>query len=72
MKVRALQRLGNRFENLAGHERSCIMLGNHRTGRCTCRAGTRVGNSNDDSTARGSISRIVMLAEALFEVMTLD
>ncbi|CAM8906577.1 unnamed protein product [Rhodiola kirilowii] len=68
-QVRALQRLGNRFENLSGHERSCIMSGHHRTGRCACRVGIRVGNSNDESTARGSISRIVMLAEALFEVL---
>ncbi|CBI29217.3 unnamed protein product, partial [Vitis vinifera] len=68
-QVRALQRLGSRFENLSGHERSCISSGQHRTGRCTCRVNTRDANSNDDTSARASISRIVMLAEALFEVL---
>ncbi|XVF52175.1 hypothetical protein PTKIN_Ptkin04bG0243800 [Pterospermum kingtungense] len=68
-QVRALQRLGSRFENFSGHERSCILSGQHRTGRCTCRTNNRDTNSNDDSSARASISRIVMLAEALFEVL---
>ncbi|KAF5460213.1 hypothetical protein F2P56_020096 [Juglans regia] len=66
-QVRALQRLGSRFENLSGHERSCILSGQHRTGRCTCRVSNRDANVNDDGSARASISRIVMLAEALFE-----
>ncbi|XP_061953393.1 E3 ubiquitin-protein ligase MBR1-like isoform X1 [Populus nigra] len=66
-QVRALQRLGSRFENLSGHERSCILSGQHRTGRCTCRV--RDANLNDETSARASISRIVMLAEALFEVL---
>ncbi|KAL4601960.1 hypothetical protein ACB092_10G018900 [Castanea dentata] len=66
-QVRALQRLGSRFENLSGHERSCILSGQHRTGRCTCHISNRDANLNDDSSARASISRIVMLAEALFE-----
>ncbi|KAG2676435.1 hypothetical protein I3760_12G052600 [Carya illinoinensis] len=68
-QVRALQRLGSRFENLSGHERSCILSGQHRTGRCTCRVSNRDANVNDDGSARASISRIVMLAEALFEVL---
>ncbi|KAH9607508.1 hypothetical protein KSS87_017438 [Heliosperma pusillum] len=68
-QVRALQRLGSRFENLSGHERYCILSGQHRTGRCSCRTNTRESNSNDDGSARASISRIVMLAEALFEVL---
>ncbi|CAK9143698.1 unnamed protein product [Ilex paraguariensis] len=68
-QVRALQRLGSRFENLSGHERSCILSGHNRTGRCSCRIGSRDPNSNDDTNARASISRIVMLAEALFEVL---
>ncbi|KAK9985082.1 hypothetical protein SO802_034607 [Lithocarpus litseifolius] len=68
-QVRALQRLGSRFENLSGHERSCILSGQHRTGRCTCHISNRDANLNDDSSARASISRIVMLAEALFEVL---
>ncbi|KAK9120337.1 hypothetical protein Syun_017954 [Stephania yunnanensis] len=68
-QVRALQRLGSRFENLSGHERSCILSGQHRTGRCTCRTSNRIRNPDDDSSARASISRIVMLAEALFEVL---
>ncbi|XP_059442654.1 uncharacterized protein LOC132174919 isoform X1 [Corylus avellana] len=68
-QVRALQRMGSRFENLSGHERSCILSGQHRTGRCTCRINSRDANLNDDTSARASISRIVMLAEALFEVL---
>ncbi|KAL9247006.1 hypothetical protein vseg_020478 [Gypsophila vaccaria] len=68
-QVRALQRLGSRFENLSGHERYCILSGQHRTGRCSCRASTRESNTNEDGSARASISRIVMLAEALFEVL---
>ncbi|XVF13791.1 hypothetical protein REPUB_Repub08aG0238200 [Reevesia pubescens] len=68
-QVRALQRLGSRFENFSGHERSCILSGQHRTGRCTCRVNNRDSNLNDDTSARASISRIVMLAEALFEVL---
>lgn len=63
-QVRALQRLSSSFENLAGHERSCIFAGHHRTGRCSCQ---NVGRT-DDSNTRASISRIIMLAEALFEV----
>ncbi|XP_061359891.1 uncharacterized protein LOC133303931 isoform X2 [Gastrolobium bilobum] len=66
-QVRALQRLGSRFENLSGHDRSCILSGQHRNGRCTCRIISRDTNTNDDTNARASISRIVMLAEALFE-----
>lgn len=69
MQVRALQRLGSRFENLSGHERSCILSGQHRTGNCTCRVTNRDASSNDETGTRASISRIVMLAEALFEVM---
>ncbi|XP_068327397.1 uncharacterized protein [Pyrus communis] len=66
-QVRALQRLGSRFENTSGHERSCILSGQQRTGRCTCRTSNRDTRPNDDNSARASISRIVMLAEALFE-----
>ncbi|KAE8726853.1 Profilin family protein [Hibiscus syriacus] len=40
-----------------------------RTGRCTCRVNNRASNSNDETSARASISRIIMLAEALFEVL---
>lgn len=61
--------MGSRFENLSGHERSCILSGQHRTGHCTCRLNNHDVNSNDDTNARASISRIVMLAEALFEVV---
>lgn len=68
-QVRALQRLGSRFENLSGHERSCILSGQHRSGHCMCRLSNRNVNSSDDTNARASISRIVMLAEALFEVL---
>ncbi|KAJ9536834.1 hypothetical protein OSB04_029567, partial [Centaurea solstitialis] len=66
-QVHALQRMGGRFENLSGHERSCIMSGQHRTGHCSCRLNTQ--DPNDGANGRGSISRIVLLAEALFEVL---
>ncbi|KAK8639904.1 hypothetical protein V6N13_138270 [Hibiscus sabdariffa] len=69
-QVRALQRLGSRFENFSGHERSCILSGQHRNGQCTCRVNNRDSSSNDDTaSSRSSVSRIVMLAEALFEVL---
>ncbi|XP_068650122.1 uncharacterized protein [Aristolochia californica] len=68
-QVRALQRLGSRFENLSGHERSCILSGQHRSGRCTCHASGHAPNTQEDTSTRASISRIVMLAEALFEVL---
>ncbi|CAL9204945.1 unnamed protein product [Musa hybrid cultivar] len=68
-QVRALQRLGSRFESLLGHDRSCILSGQHRTGHCTCRTNNQTANPDDDTSTRASISRIVMLAEALFEVL---
>ncbi|KAG6534264.1 uncharacterized protein LOC121985130 [Zingiber officinale] len=68
-QVRALQRLGSRFESLSGHDRSCILSGQHRTGHCTCRTSNQTSNAPDDPSSRASISRIVMLAEALFEVL---
>ncbi|XP_010529275.1 PREDICTED: E3 ubiquitin-protein ligase RLIM isoform X2 [Tarenaya hassleriana] len=64
-QVRALQRMGSRIgENVSGHDGSCP-LGQTQAGRCTCRA----TNTTDETNARASISRIVMLAEALFEVL---
>ncbi|XP_077234789.1 uncharacterized protein LOC143876982 isoform X2 [Tasmannia lanceolata] len=63
------QRLGSRFENLSGHDRSCILSGQHRTGRCMCRANSQAANPDEDTSTSASISRIVMLAEALFEVL---
>lgn len=68
-QVRALQRLGSRFENLSGHDRSCILSGQHRTGQCTCRSNNRPPHHNNDTSNSSSISRIVILAEALFEVL---
>ncbi|CAN4128307.1 unnamed protein product [Withania somnifera] len=68
-QVYALQRLGRRFENHSGHERSCVLYGQHRTGHCTCHISSQGANLDSDSSARASISRIVMLAEALFEVL---
>jgi hypothetical protein len=53
---------------LSGHERSCILSGRHRTGQCNCRMRNQSGNPDDETNTRASISRIVMLAEALFEV----
>lgn len=66
-QVHALQRMGNRFENLSGHERSCILSGQYQSGHCSCRLNNQ--DSNDGNNTRGSISRIVLLAEALFEVL---
>ncbi|XP_042034738.1 E3 ubiquitin-protein ligase RLIM-like isoform X2 [Salvia splendens] len=66
-QVHALQRPGSRFESLSAQERSCILSGQHQGGNCTCRIAAREPNSNDDANARASISRIVMLEEALFE-----
>lgn len=68
-QVRALQRLGSRFEDISAHERSCILSGQHGRGHCTCRINPREADSNGETSARASISRIVMLAEALFEVL---
>ncbi|KAE8679811.1 Profilin family protein [Hibiscus syriacus] len=69
-QVRALQQSGSHFENLSGHERSCILSGQHRTGQCACHVNNQNSSSNDDTTsARSSVSRIVMLAEALFEAL---
>ncbi|EOA12506.1 hypothetical protein CARUB_v10026185mg [Capsella rubella] len=71
-QVRALQRLGSRFENVTGHDRSCVLSGQDQPGRCTCRAVTNRGSTaatTDETNARASISRIVLLAEALFEVL---
>ncbi|XP_057857489.1 uncharacterized protein LOC131066679 isoform X1 [Cryptomeria japonica] len=64
-QVRALQNLSNNFGNLAGHERSCILGGQHHTARCTC----QIVGRTDESNTRTSLSRIMMLAEALFEVL---
>jgi hypothetical protein len=44
------------------------LSGQHRSARCMCRLRNHDNNSNDDTGARASISRIVVLAEALFEV----
>ncbi|KAL4565175.1 hypothetical protein LXL04_029260 [Taraxacum kok-saghyz] len=66
-QVHALQRMGNRFENLSGHERSCILSGEYQSGHCSCRVNNQ--DQNDGNSTRGSISRIVLLAEALFEVL---
>ncbi|XP_045786125.1 uncharacterized RING finger protein C4G3.12c-like [Trifolium pratense] len=68
-QVRSLRRLGSRYENQSAHERSCILSGQHRSARCMCRLRNRDTSSNDDTGARASISRIVVLAEALFEVL---
>ncbi|MFS7923264.1 putative transcription factor C2H2 family [Helianthus anomalus] len=65
-QVHALQRLEGRFTNL-GHERSCILSGRYRTGHCACPLNNQ--DLNDGTNDRGSISRIVLLTEALFEVL---
>ncbi|KFK31579.1 hypothetical protein AALP_AA6G130400 [Arabis alpina] len=72
-QVRALQRLGSRFENVTGnHDRTCVLSDQDQIGLCTCRGITNHGSTaatTDETNARASISRIVLLAEALFEVL---
>ena len=59
--------MGSRFENVTGHhDRTCVL-----SGPCTCRACTNHGSTiTDETNTSASISRIVLLAEALFEVTT--
>ncbi|KMZ72022.1 hypothetical protein ZOSMA_170G00430 [Zostera marina] len=64
-QIRALGRLGGRFDNISEHDRSCILSGQHGTASCNCRTNTPSHGTNN----RAGISRIVMLAEALFEVL---
>ncbi|KAK7262749.1 hypothetical protein RJT34_30329 [Clitoria ternatea] len=68
-QVRAPQRLGSRFDNLSGHDRSCILSGQNRNGHCPCQINNHDTNSNDNTSSRVSITRIVMLAQALSEVL---
>lgn len=58
----ALRRLSNGLEGVPWHSRTCTV--NHHGHRCSCEAQGPV----DDTNTRASISRIIMLAEALFEV----
>ncbi|KAG0614997.1 hypothetical protein M758_5G007000 [Ceratodon purpureus] len=62
-QVWALRRLSNGLEGVPWHSRICS--GNHHGHRCSCDAQGMV----DDTNTRASISRIIMLAEALFEVL---
>ena len=62
-QVWALRRLSNGLEGVPWHSRTCS--GNHHGHRCSCDAQGMV----DDTNTRASISRIIMLAEALFEVL---
>jgi hypothetical protein len=62
VQVWALRRLSNGLEGVPWHSRTCS--GNHHGHRCSCDAQGMV----DDTNTRASISRIIMLAEALFEV----
>lgn len=62
VQVWALRRLSNGLEGVPWHSRTCS--GNHHGHRCSCDSHGMV----DDTNTRASISRIIMLAEALFEV----
>lgn len=62
-QVWALRRLSNGLEGVPWHSRTCTV--NHHGHRCSCEAQGPV----DDTNTRASISRIIMLAEALFEVL---
>jgi hypothetical protein len=63
-QVWALRRLSNGLEGVPWHSRTCS--GNHQGHRCSCDAAHGMA---DDTNTRASISRIIMLAEALFEVL---
>lgn len=52
------------FDSGNGQSTAACPLGIHQIGRCTCDAFLVA----EESSARASISRIVMLTEALFEV----
>jgi hypothetical protein len=60
-----LRRLSNGLDGTSWHARSCA--GNHHGHRCSCEG----HDMGDDTDTRASISRIIMLAEALFEVIGL-
>lgn len=66
VQVWALRRLSNGLEGVPWHSRTCS--GNHQGHRCSCDAAHGMA---DDTNTRASISRIIMLAEALFEVQCL-
>ncbi|XP_057863743.1 uncharacterized protein LOC131071801 [Cryptomeria japonica] len=63
-QVWALQRLRGSSDGIFGHSSRCAS-GLHADGRCSCEAYVMT----EESSTRASISRIVMLAEALFEVL---
>ncbi|CAK9212801.1 unnamed protein product [Sphagnum troendelagicum] len=62
-QVWALRRLSNGLDGTSFHSRLCA--GSHNGHHCSCEA----HNIGDDLVTRASISRIIMLAEALFEVL---
>ncbi|KAJ7551126.1 hypothetical protein O6H91_07G135800 [Diphasiastrum complanatum] len=63
-QVWALQRLSSGLEGLPTHSRNCP-AGGQSGGYCSCEGSSLA----EDTTTRASISRIIMLAEALFEVL---
>eukprot|EP00250_Pteridium_aquilinum_P006544 c16434_g1_i1 orf=228-1868(+) len=63
-QVWALQQFSNSMEGSTGRSRHCA-FGRHPNGHCSCEAFVMT----EESSTRASISRIVMLAEALFEVL---
>lgn len=60
-----LERFHNFGQSRSGHRTAICALGIHPAGTCACRSILRA----EDSGTRARISRIVMLAEALFEVL---
>lgn len=63
-QVWALQHFSNSMEGSSGRSRHCA-FGRHPNGHCSCEAFVMT----EETSTRASISRIVMLAEALFEVL---
>ncbi|KAI5081579.1 hypothetical protein GOP47_0001322 [Adiantum capillus-veneris] len=63
-QVWALQQFSDSIAESSGQPRYCA-FGRHPNGHCSCEAFVMT----EESSTRASISRIVMLAEALFEVL---
>lgn len=63
-QVWALELLSNGLGAMPGFTRPCTSGGHHH-GQCAC----GMHSSSEESSTRASISRIIMLAEALFEVL---
>eukprot|EP00250_Pteridium_aquilinum_P007172 c16951_g1_i1 orf=204-1784(+) len=64
-QVWALQRLSTSFEGVPGHARPCARRARHES----VDRSHATTQTNEETDTRASISRIIMLAEALFQVL---